>query len=159
MWQTKLYISYPLAGLGPKSRNGLCITSKKSDMGGDKALALTRLRRSRVQWWKEVSRLVASESSRSPRMVQGAMVRLLSYPRMAPRGGGLGGCGGFLAPGWPVGAAESSHALAWPGLEELRRTSPALGSTGDPGHQPLRPRKLPAGRHDNQGPGLSPTPW
>lgn len=36
MGQTTMYAVFPLAGLGLESRNDLCVTSKRSDMRGDK---------------------------------------------------------------------------------------------------------------------------
>lgn len=72
-----------------------------------------------------------------PPTAQRAKVTCLSYPpRAALRGTGPGGCWSFLG---PRGACGFSSALD--DLEELRRTSPAVGSTGDPGDPPQRPAR------------------
>ena len=95
-------------------------------------LVLTRLERSRVQWQRGVSGLVASDFSRSYN-------ELLSYLRMAPRGGGPGGHWNVLGPRVTVCATGCSCTLAQ--MERAQHNQPCCWERGGPGDQLLRPRK------------------
>lgn len=66
-----------------------------------------------------------SESSRSHSVAQDAMLRLLSYQSMAPRGGGLGGCRSFLG---PRVACVCSGVFLCPGTAGKSSGEPALQS-------------------------------
>lgn len=131
-----MYVLFPPAGLGLESRNGPCITFKRSDMRGDKPPGADKAREEQTavvegHIWAGGLGLLQELP-----VVQGATTRLLSYPRMAPRGRGPGGHWSVLGP-----RVTCVCDRAWPGRKELSRTSPAIGGVGDPGDQLLRPRK------------------